>query len=231
MFERLFSLDWRRRRLLRKTPAGPLRDYLATPFPAANSDCNRVEFVALDLETTGLQPKHDEIVSIGLVRLSGSRIDLGTALHRLVQPTRSIPEHSAVIHQITDDAAATGGAPLSEVLAEVLPLLAGRVLIAHHARVELGFLGTACQRLYGGTFLIPTVDTQWLERRTLERRNQAFAPKALRLAELRRRYQLPRYRAHDALSDAVATAELFTAQLALRAGERGVLLKEVLLPQ
>ncbi len=228
MLERLFSLDRRRRRLVGKVPDSALKRYLSVPFPAPNADCRTTEFVALDLETTGLDHRRHEIVSVGLVQLTGMRIDLATARHRLVLPTGAIPEHSAVIHQITDDRAATGE-PIETVLKDLLPILAGRVLIAHHARVELTFLNAACERVFGGRFLIPTVDTQWIERRRRERRNQSIGPKALRLAELRKRYNLPRYRAHDALSDALGAAELFTAQLAENNNGRPLPLKEVLL--
>jgi DNA polymerase-3 subunit epsilon len=227
---RLLSLDYRRRRRLRTARPGPLRDLLAVPFTPTDRDCRRVEYVAIDLETTGLDPARDEIVSVGFVCLNGLRIDLGSACHRLVRQTRAIPERSAVIHQITDDAAA-GGDSLEAVVAELLPVLAGRVLIAHHARVELGFLGAACERLYGGRPLLPVVDTQFLAQRRLERRNQPFAARELRLAALRSRYNLPRYRAHDALSDALAAAELFAAQVAECDTGQPLPLKRFLLPQ
>ncbi len=185
-------------------------------------------FVAVDLETTGLDPAKDEIVSVGWVALSGERIDLATAAHRLVAPTRAVPEQSAVLHAITDDVAARG-APPRAVLAELLAVLAGKVLVAHNASFELDFLRAACARAFGGRFLSPAVDTLALGIRWLQRRNTAFAPRELRLDALRRRHNLPRYRAHDALSDALAAAELFLAELAHLDGDRDVALSRVLL--
>jgi DNA polymerase-3 subunit epsilon len=228
MLERLFSLDYRRRRLAARVSAGPLRDYLETPFVARKADCRQLEYLALDLETTGLDPKKDAIISFGWVVLRGNRIDLATASHRLVRQHCAIPEASAVIHQITDDAAATG-ADLATVMAELLPLLAGKVLIAHHARIELGFLNTACEQLYGSGFLIPTIDTQHIAQQWYERRNRSYRPGELRLGNLRNRYNLPRYRAHDALVDALAAAELFLAQLAEREGNHPLPLKDLML--
>lgn len=228
MFETLLSLDYRRRRLAAKTPDGPLKEYLSKPFVGGKEDCREVEFVAIDLETTGLDHKKEEIISVGLVLMRGLRIDLTTASHQLVLPTRDIPEESAVIHQITDDAAATGR-PLEEVLTELLPLFAGRVMIAHHANIECSFISEACEKLYGGKFLIPVVDTQWIEQRSLAQRNLAIQPGQLRLASLREQYNLPRYRAHDALSDALGAAELFAAQLAMRDNGQKMPLKDYLL--
>ncbi|HEX9803124.1 MAG TPA: exonuclease domain-containing protein [Gammaproteobacteria bacterium] len=228
MFSSLLGLNFRRKRLYANAPAGPLQDFYAVPFPAGGSDCRKLGFVALDLETTGLDPRNDEILSIGWVCINDMQIDLVTARHRLVCPHCEIPERSAVIHHITDDQAAEGE-PLAAVLNELLPLLAGKVLIAHHARFEMQFLRRACLALFGMNFVMPVVDTQAIARRTLERRNQAFRPQELRLAALRRRHQLPRYRLHNALSDALAAAELFLAQLAQSDTDRPVPLNKFLL--
>jgi DNA polymerase-3 subunit epsilon len=222
-----FTLDYRRRRLARKSPPGPLRSFLSVPFPAPRSDCREVEYVAVDLETTGLDPRLDEIITVGLVCLTGLRIDLSTAQHRYVLPSREIPEQSAVIHKITDDRAAAGES-LAEVLTELFSLLAGKVMIAHHARFELQFLNAACERVFGGKFLIPVIDTQWIMQRWLERRDRAYSAKDLRLAAIRERYGLPQYRAHNALSDALASAELFIAQVGQQGTDRSLPLKQFL---
>jgi DNA polymerase III subunit epsilon len=215
MLEWLLGLDQRRKLLLRRARPGPLRDYLSAPFADGRTDYCQVEFVALDLETTGLDAAQGAIVSIGLVRRRGERVDLATAQHHLVRQTAAMPESAAVIHRITDDRAAQGQS-LAEVLPDVLATLKGRVMIAHHARIELGFLHAACCRLYGAGFIVPTVDTEALVRNWLDQRNEPYGPGDLRLSALRRRYGLPAYRAHDALSDALGAAELFIAHLSHR---------------
>jgi DNA polymerase-3 subunit epsilon len=142
--------DFRRRWHLRKLPVGPLRDYLARPFPDPKTDYRQVDYLAVDLETTGLDPKRDSILSFGYVTLRGYSIDLATARHRLVLTDRAIPEASAIIHQILDDEAATGE-PLEKVLTEFLQELAGKVMIAHHSYIEETFIDLACKALPGGT--------------------------------------------------------------------------------
>ncbi len=215
MLGALVSWDWRRRWHLRRVPVGPLHDFLAQPFPLPSLDYRAVEYLAVDLETTGLDPKVDDILSVGFVTIRGNRIDLATAQHRLVRPTQAIPESSAIIHQITDDQAAQGEA-LEEVLRDFLVELRGKVLVAHHAWVELSFLGTACRRRFGHGLLVPTVDTQLIAKRGLELRHEPIKPGSLRLHALGDQFNLPRYLAHNALSDALAAAELFVAQAAFR---------------
>jgi DNA polymerase-3 subunit epsilon len=228
MLGKVFGLDFQRKRLLKRVPQGPLHDYLTQPFPNRKMDYRDVEYVAMDLETTGLDPRKDHILSVGFVILRGIRIDLSTAEHILVRTNRDIPEASAVIHQITDEQAATG-LDIGQVMPHVLQVLRGRVMIAHHARIEAGFLSAVCDALYQSKAPIPTVDTQTVALRLFHRRNITVAAKELRLHSLRERYNLPRYPAHNALSDAISAGELFIAQAAHRDQGKGMSLGEYLL--
>lgn len=222
-----WGMEYRRRRLFVQADAGPLREFYRQPFASRGDDCRALGFVALDLETTGLDPRLDAILSIGLVEIHRQRIELSSARHHLLSPDRPIPERSAIIHRITDDQAA-GGERLDLALPPLLAQLAGKVLVAHHARIETQFLDRACQQLYGAGFLTPVIDTQRIARRSLERSNQAFGPQALRLAECRQRHGLPRYRPHNALSDALACAELFLVQLSQYDDSKPIALKSFL---
>lgn len=205
--------DFRRQHLLAQAPTGPLRDFLAVPPPAPDCPCDAVPWLALDLETTGGDPARDEIVSFGWIAVDGARIDLATARRRIVRLTGAMTPDSATVHRITDDEAAAG-VPLADALGELLAALAGRVLIAHHARTELGFVGAACRRVYGSDIIIPAVDTLDIAGRQLARLGRTAEPGSLRLGALRRQHGLPRYPAHDALSDALSAAELYLALLA-----------------
>lgn len=199
-----------RRARARRAPPGALRDCLAAPLPLARQPVAQSDFLAVDLETTGLDPEHDVILSIGWVAMHGTCADLATADQRLVRADCPVPEQSAVIHRITDTDAA-GGIPVEEALEALFAALAGRVLIAHHAALELGFLEQACQRLYGMRPLFPVVDTLRLAERSLRRAGRPIPADGMRLHTLRGRYNLPHYRAHDALFDALAAGELFAA--------------------
>lgn len=220
-------LDWRRRMRLRRTASGPLRDYLSAPLPRKATDYREIEYLAVDLETTGLDANKDQILSIGWVLLRGDRIDLSSARHLLLRCDGEIPATSAVIHQITDDQSAAG-IELRQALPQLLQALRGRVLIAHHAKVERGFIGNACRRLFGKGLLVRCIDTQALARRTFERREIPFKPGDLRLHALCERYNLPRHGAHNAFCDALAAAELFLAQVAHRDNGKGFSLGDLL---
>jgi DNA polymerase-3 subunit epsilon len=209
----LLPVNLRRRHIARSAPPGPFGTFYAQPLPPRARDWRSVEFVALDLETTGSDPRTDEIVSAGWVQIAGGAIDLGTASRRMVRPSGPMPEASAVIHAITDDEAAQGES-LGRVLEEILDVLGGKVLVAHYARTEVGFLDAACRRCLGCGLVAPVVDTLELERRRYSKSGRTPVRGELRLDALRTRYNLPGHQIHDALSDAIATAELFLAQAA-----------------
>ena len=217
------------RRLWRgwRAEPGPLKDYYRQDVPSANTPYDRVEFLAVDLETSGLDAETDEILSIGYVPVIDGRVRLDGAAHHLVRPRRRVPAETAVIHGLLDDALGTAP-PLAEVLPRLLEALNGRVAIAHHARIERRFLSAACRRLYGQPLDAPFVCTLALERRFLALRSQPVEDGGLRLGASRARYGLPRYPVHNALTDALATAELFLAQAAHASGRKPASLASLL---
>jgi len=207
------SPDRRRARQLAHTSEGPLRDYLALPFPDPSEPHTTLRLLAVDLETTGLEPARDHILSIGFVPVDGLRIVLSGARRLVVRSDTEVGQ-SAAIHGLTDDAVAAG-VPLADALAALLAALGGRFLLAHHATIEREFLSAACERVLGGPLPCLSVDTLALEQRLLARGwGDEPPPGSLRLSAARERHGLPRYRSHEALTDALACAELYLAQAA-----------------
>lgn len=227
-FEKFLPLQTQRKKLLRQVQQGALSDFLGVPFPAPSLDYREAGFLSLDLETTGLDINHDHILSIGMVTINASGIDLASARHILVYSANPLPGETVTIHRLTDDIVSQG-LPIRQALAQVWEQLAGKVLVAHHARIECGFLRRACSNLYGSGWVAPVIDTQQLAARRLARREGHIAHRQLRLDSLRQHYRLPTYRAHNALADAIATAELFLAEMAeISGGNEGVPLKKLL---
>ena len=221
----LFNLEERRNWWTRKMPACPLRDYYDVPFPDKDADWRQIDYLALDFETTGLDPKRDQILSAGYAAIRGETLRLGESEYFLAKPTVDIPESSAVVHGILDDEAASAQA-LEDVLPRLLRALAGKVMVAHHAAVEYHFLSEACKKIYGYPFLGPVVDTLALEVRNFRARDESIKSGDLRLDKVRMRYGLPRYPAHNALTDALAAGELFLAQASYRIQKKPPKLKQ-----
>ncbi|MCW9030882.1 MAG: exonuclease domain-containing protein [Gammaproteobacteria bacterium] len=227
MLAKLFGKDYLRKRLLKKTKSSVMREYLSTPFPDNNDSLMNVEIVSLDFETTGLDIERDNVISIGFVDVINLGINLGTSTHHLIATNAKLPENSVVIHQITDNALVNGES-IATVLPDLLKHLTGKVLLAHNAKVEVGFLNKMCQQFYGSDFLIPVIDTQYLAKRSFDRKNISYKSAELRMFNLRASLNMPAYKAHNALMDAIATAELFLALVSKISPKNNARLKDVL---
>jgi len=170
---------------------------------------------ALDLETSGLDPRRDRIVSVGMVPIVGMAIRWGDRYDSLVRTDRTaaVSVASMAVHQILPDDRATAPEE-TPVLDAVLERLADDVLLVHHAGLDVRFLRVACARCRRRWPHPPVVDTVALLARLearMERLEPYPRPLPRGLAEARSRFGLPRHAEHHALADALATAELFLA--------------------
>ncbi len=212
MFDALFGYNYTRRKLLKKTNSTVMQEFLSNPFPNKKELITNINIVSLDFETTGLDIKKDRVISIGTVNIEHLGINLESSSHQLINANKKLPESSVVIHQITDTQL-TDAMSIEVALPILLKKLSGKTMLAHNAKIELGFINKMCQELYGSNFIIPVIDTQYLAQRSLERQNKISKSKELRLFNLRKSYNMPAYKAHNALMDAIATAELFLAMI------------------
>lgn len=200
-------VDSRRRREVRRA-RGALRECLTAPLPDRGTPANKLPLLAIDFETTGLDPATDDLLSVGFVAVNGLEIDLGSAGRHIIRGAREVGQ-SATVHGITDDTLAAGGS-LEHAMAATVRALRGRVLLAHFADIEENFLDRACRELFGAGLPTLSVDTMMLHHRVLE---ESSTRGSVRLWGARERYGLPVYRAHEALTDALACAELYLAQV------------------
>lgn len=179
----------------------------AAPRIARTLGWRDVAYAALDFETTGLDYATDHVVSYGVVPLDGGRISVGASRRQLVRPATPPSPRSQTVHLLrpqdladAPDLAAAAG-PLREALA-------GRVILAWFAEVEVQFL----RGIYGGS-------RRWWRRRVIDVRDLAIfadgspagarAQRGYALGSIAQRYGIPVADPHDALDDALVTAQLF----------------------
>jgi len=175
---------------------------------------SEVVYWCLDLETGGLKPARDPILAVGLVPVREGTIHLGEAYATLVRPdvphtpdADAMGAHHLVPFEYRDAPA------MATVALEIERRIGEGVLLFHHARMDLGFLRAAFGRLGRPFPKRPVVDTVALLQK-LERQEKLIGgtrreETSLNLTDARRQLGLPDYPVHDALTDAVATAELF----------------------
>ncbi len=214
--------DWPTRfaQLAQSSKQPLLQEYYAAGVVSASTAVAEAPLLALDLETTGLDPTQHGIVSIGIVPIVGQRILSSAAKQWLVKPRFALTPSSIKIHRITDSA--LQHAPdLLDILPELLSAIAGKILVVHCADIERRFLAAALYNRLNEALFFPVIDTMALEARlyrakprTLWQQLTKKPQTSIRLAASRQRYGLPPYLAHHAVTDALACAELLQAQLA-----------------
>ncbi len=151
--------------------------------------------VALDLETTGLDPARDAIIEIGAVRFRDGRIE--DELNQLVNPGRPLPSFITSLTGITDEMLAD--APrINEVLGPVQDFVGDLPILGHQVAFDLGFLQR--KGLFPDN---PPLDTYDLAAVVL--------PDAGRysLGGLASHLQIPQRDAHRALEDARTTMQVY----------------------
>jgi DNA polymerase III subunit epsilon len=186
------------------------RAYRQAPLPGTPTPWRDVTFSVVDLETTGLDPSSDEIISFATVTVAGGRIQLADARYELVRPRRMPDADTIRIHGLRE-ADLESARALSEHLDILLGALTGRALVAHVAAVERGFLGAALSA-HGFNLRNPIVDTATLDRELRRLRRQPPAETdPIGLSDLARFLGLPVHRPHHADGDALTTAQAFIA--------------------
>lgn len=192
----------------------PLLDcWTASDFKSSR-DWLEQDFLVVDTETSSLSVTEGEILSIGWVVIAGGKIQLSTSRHIILAANKTVGQ-SAGIHLLRD-CELEGGASHREMMLQFLDVAANKVLVFHHAPLDIGFLNLLSSNEFKAPVVLPVVDTLELEKNKILRQSDVIADGALRLGSCRTRYGLPDLPAHNALMDALATAELLLAQVAYK---------------
>ncbi len=188
-------------------PGGPAEPGgLSYPLAGLSQPLTGLEFVIVDVETTGWLPDQASITEIGAVRVAAGRIR--SEFCTLVNPGGAIPADITALTGITD-AKVSQAPPLAAALPRFLAFARGCVLTAHNAGFDIGFLSAACGACGMPWPAFPVLDTVTLARLVL---GAAEVPdcKLRTLADFFGAQTLP---CHRALPDATATAEILLAML------------------
>ena len=165
-----------------------------------------VEFASLDFETTGLDPQRDEVVSFGVVPIRRGRVAVGDHVYREISPAVRPSPRSVTVHGLRQ--ADLDRAPGMDAARGVLrAVLDRRYIVAWAAEIEAAFLA----RTFGGSrrwWRRHIVDARLLAR-LLERSDRAGAGTSYALSHAAARFGVPVHSPHDALDDALTTAEVF----------------------
>jgi DNA polymerase III subunit epsilon len=182
--------------------------YRRASLPAGRTPWREAAYCAVDLELSGLNPKRDEIISFAAIPIEEGRVQLSGSVEGRVRPQHGVSAASVRVHglRVGDLADAP---PLDVAIDPLLATVAGRIPVVHVAWVERRFLGPALRR-QGLRLRRTMIDTSVLGSLWLHERD-GRSPSQLALEELAGALGLPSHRPHEALGDALTTAQAFIA--------------------
>ena len=199
---------WRRARARRRLK-DPAFAFLLDEPPAE-------EAVSLDCETTGLDPRTAQILSVGAVRIRGDAILTSERLDLLVRPTVPVPEGTILVHHLRPRDLEEA-MPVGEAVRRVLAFVGPRPLVGYYLEFDVALLERHVRPLLGIGLPNRRIEVSRLYYDWRARRLPAGANIDLRFDTIRRTLDLPPRPAHDALNDALLAAMVY---LRLKGGWR-----------
>ena len=176
------------------------RRHGAGEWGALFSPAGAEEWVSLDLETTGMDPARDHILSLAAVPVRDGRVRLSERFERRVHTARAFGIESIRHHRITPDEA-SAGEPVTEVVREFLHRLGGRRLLGYNLGFDVDMLAPHVRALTGFDLPNPTVDLADAVA-AAQRRQRPDAPVNLELMHIAERLGVPMIGRHTAVGDA-----------------------------
>jgi len=186
-----------RRRWLARRHRGGEWEGLLRPAPAG-------EWVSVDLETTGLDPRRGQILSLAAVPVRGARAVLSERFERKVRPDRPFGIESVRRHLITPDEAASG-VQVTRAVGEFLHWLGSRTIVGHRIDLSLEMLAPHVKAITGFGLPNPRVELAdaFASHVARARPND---PHNLEFGHIARTLGVPVLGRHSALGDATTVA-------------------------
>ncbi|MBL8590457.1 MAG: 3'-5' exonuclease [Methylobacteriaceae bacterium] len=177
------------------------------------------EFVAIDCETTGLDRKKDEIITIAAVKIRGDRILTSERFVRLARPESAMAADAIKVHHLRQ-ADVEAGERLYDVWPEFLHFVGGRPLVGYFLEFDVAMIDRNVLRFIGIELPNPMIEVSEL----YYERKYGDAPPGtecdLTFRAILKDLGLPTLSQHDAFNDALMTAMMFVALRDLK--RRGV---------
>ena len=171
----------------------------------------RQRYVVVDTETTGVDLRRDRLIAIGAVGVGSGRIDFSDCFQTVLRQDKPSAETNILIHRIGGQTQLAGADP-KEAMLEFLKYLGKSPLVAFRAEFDEAMLGHGMRAILGLPFRHPWIDLAFLL--------PALFPgtECAALDEWLSHFGLAGAERHDALADALATAQLL--QIALVAADK-----------
>ncbi len=202
-------MGWRNLFKPADTPAPEWQEYLSCFQAQAplSTVIEKINFLVLDLETTGLNSRKDHMLSLGAVQVSKFEIKVEHRMEYFVRQSDYTPNQSIGIHGILPEQSASGIGEAA-LMKELLGFMRADVIVGHHIGFDVAVLNQASKRLYGSALKNRVIDTVDLVKKW-DRLSLGPPHRDLSLDAVCQRWQIPLHERHTAAGDTLLTALLF----------------------
>ena len=177
---------------------------------------DKANFIVVDIETTGLEPSSDKLVSIGAVPIRRGRLQLGNSFHGVLRQMYRGNRENIIIHGITPADQARGEPP-ADLLVDFLEVAEKHPMVAFHAPFDRHFLRRAYREFLGVKLANSFLDLAWVLPALYPDEGKSLPS----LDAWVEHFGLSVSNRHSAVEDALVTAELFLIALS-KARERRI---------
>jgi len=204
-------MNWLRRFLGRKPDLTPeqarrLAAWQALPPPRRDRALGESRYVVVDVESSGLNISRDRLIAIGAVAVANGRIHLDDSFEIVLQQARVSEKDNILIHGIGGTAQREGMPPADALLA-FLEYLGKDPLIAFHVAFDESMINRAMKTFLGLDFRHAWADLAYVAPAL----NPQLARRYRTLDDWMGLFRISNYARHNALADALSTAELLLA--------------------
>lgn len=165
------------------------------------------EYVCLDCETTGLNPRKDEILSIGAVIIKGNKVLMRKTLNIFVKPSKNVTEESIKIHHIRPIDLENAVKPKDAIM-ELLEFIGNRAIVGYYIKFDIAMISKYTKKYIGIKLPNESIEVSSMYYKTRKKTTE-YEFIDLKFDTIMKELDIPELGKHDALNDAIMTSMIF----------------------
>lgn len=166
------------------------------------------QWVAIDCEMTGLNPRKHHLLSVAAIHIDGDTIDTGNGMHLVCCPPVMPDRDTIIIHGLRS-ADVEQGLSYDDMLALLLPFIGNRPIVGFCPQLDMKFLNPLAKQYSGAILPNEVLDVRRLFSQRMGDHDPNTPKPSQQLSKILAHYNIPEFGSHDAYNDALMTAMAF----------------------
>ena len=170
-------------------------------------EATKNEYVCLDCETSGLNPRKDEILSIGAVHIKDNKILMRKTFNIFLKPSNKIDAESIKIHHIRAIDLENGMEPKDAIL-QLLEFIGSKPIVGYYIKFDVAIISRYTKKIIGINLPNETIEVSSMYYKT-RKKSSDYEFIDLKFDTILKNLNIPALGKHDALNDAIMTSMMF----------------------